>query len=97
MQRDGVLQGGEHGNQEFCSLARRRTRRKIAWVRAAPEASRDRLPKQLRTALDRRHWDRRQENQSRWTAAGCLLLLRGRCSRFASIDCSSNRLPVFGE
>ncbi len=61
---------------EFCKLAITETKsfsrwlveetgRTFAGIRSALEIARYRMPQQLRTALDRRHWHRRQERSKR--------------------------------
>ena len=57
VQRIGILQAGSNGNEKLCALAGGRAGRSLPWFRSAFEATYHRMSEQLRTALDRGHWD----------------------------------------
>src|SRR5208283_5329785 len=81
LQRHGILQARNHGDEELFPLAGGRTGRASARLRSAPETARYGMPEQLRTALDCRHRHRRQKNEGRWATRRRLLLLPWRSAR----------------
>ena len=80
LHRDRVLQARDRRDQGVFEVAGQRDGRTAARLRSADQTARHRLHQQLRTALDRRHRARGQEDQEGRPDGGRLLLLRGRRS-----------------
>ncbi len=90
---------------EFCKLAITETKGFARWLvdeldERLPQfdqqlrAARNRLPEWLRTALDRGHRDRGQEDQARRQADRCLLFLPWRGGGAACGHCAAGGLPL---